>query len=169
MLHTVEVVNREETLSKDATSILRIAAGSKGEWVDKNAGGGVNKRTSTGPYTVIVQNSENGPSDYMDQSAGVFVARNSSAGELSAHELLGHALGNENNSNNYKHLDAIQMTNMYLRATGDGNFYRNGYWHGTQVIISPADAAKSPSYVQDTNNTVRQIFSMLPVLIRAIP
>lgn len=58
--------------------------------------------------------------DYVNE-AGQIVSRTSSAGELLAHELIGHGLGRQNNSPTSRHEDAIQPGNLYLTATGTTN------------------------------------------------
>jgi hypothetical protein len=50
----------------------------------------------------------------------------SSAGETAAHEILGHALGKFSGWPTYENQDAIRMSNLYRRASGDNTLYRTG-------------------------------------------
>jgi RHS repeat-associated protein len=154
-VHSVDVVKRGERLSGLTTTTLGIAANSTGQWVDNAAGGGLNTTLGTGSLTVIVKNSTAAIPDFINTATGGYVTRTSSAGELSAHELLGHGLGLENLSATAGHDDAIQMTNMYMRISGNGNFYRDGTSHGPGIALPIGTATGTPSYLQDTNNFFR--------------
>jgi hypothetical protein len=165
-VNMVEVAKRGERLSNFATSTLSLAKGERANVTIDNPtnplsfGGGVNTATATGTLTVFVKNAITPIPDFIDISTGSYSTRISSAGELSAHELLGHGLGWENRSPTSGHEDAIQMTNMYMRATGNGNFYRDGSSHDTRVALSYSTASGTPSYLNDTNNFFNALNSL---------
>ena len=127
-IHTVEAVKRGEKLK---SNLSQINGFTKGKDADNATGGGFNYKTTDGSHTVIVTNSTIPITDYIDNSTGARVLnRTSSAGELLAHELLGHGLTRYNAGGN-QFLNAIQLTNLYQRVTtGSSRFYRNGSRHG---------------------------------------
>ncbi len=135
-IHTVEAVKRGEKLK---SGLSRINGYTTGKEVDEGlagrpstaTGGGFNYRTTAGSHTVIIMNSTVPITDYRDNSTGAGVLnRTSSAGELLAHELLGHGLTRYNAGGN-QFLNAIQLTNLYQRVTtGSFRFYRDGSSHG---------------------------------------
>lgn len=142
-VHTVEMVNRSESLSANG---VRLTGYTTGAGVDGGAGGGVNGSFGSGSYTIVVMNSTASIPDY--RSGDGYTSRNSSAGELLAHELLGHGVGRTKGTSTYRHEDAIQMTNLYLRAQGITNVYRDGRSHGSRVVLSKSTATSIPSFVQ---------------------
>lgn len=130
-IHTVEAVKRGEKLD---SNLSQINGYKTGEDVDNATGGGFNYGTSNGSHTVIVTNSTVPITDYRDNSTGARILnRTSSAGELLAHELLGHGLTRYNTGGN-QFLNAIQLTNLYNRVTNTSGspyrFYRDGSRHG---------------------------------------
>ncbi|MCL6220781.1 RHS repeat-associated core domain-containing protein [Zunongwangia pacifica] len=134
-IHTVEAVKRGEKFSNSALSdqfgYYNGDGKINGADADDATGGGFNFKTGTGTHTVIVTNSTIPITDYRDNSTGARVTnRTSTAGELLAHELLGHGLTNYNAGGN-QFLNAIQLTNLYQRVTtGSSRFYRDGSRHG---------------------------------------
>jgi RHS repeat-associated protein len=148
----VEMSKRTETLSPLAQ---KLSGNKTGAEVDDADGGGVNmsipnasgKIGST--FSIIVMDSKNGPSDFIDAS-GNSSKRISSPGELLAHETLGHGLGSLVGSSTFGYEDAIQMSNLYLRVQGAG-VYRNGANHGRPagaLSLLENKANEIPSYIQ---------------------
>ena len=116
----------------------------------KTMGGGLNVPTQTGgSYTFLLYDARNGAmlDDYVDGRTGAYVRKPSSTGERLAHELLGHGLGREVGSPTFRALDAIQLTNLYLRVIGEESYYRDGRSHGGGVH-SEDDATAVPYYLQ---------------------
>ena len=127
-IHTVEAVKRGEKLKSGLSTAFGDTTGAD---IDNSSGGGFNYKTTTGSHTVVIMNSAIGIPDYRDNSTGAYVVgRTSVAGELLAHELLGHGLTNYNTGGN-QFLNAVQLTNLYHRVTtGSSRFYRDGSAHG---------------------------------------
>jgi hypothetical protein len=92
-------------------------------------------------------------------SSDAYTTRNSSAGELIAHEMLGHGFNSTSGSPTSDHEDAIQMTNLYLRAQGITNVYRDGTQHGTGVQLTNGQATAIPY-----NNQVHSSTDLLSLL-----
>jgi RHS repeat-associated protein len=143
--HYVDMTKREETLSPQATSALRLPAGTTGAYADSEYGGGVNTSYRGGSLTVVVLNSKV-QIDFVYASNKVHYNRISTPAELLSHELLGHGVGRVLGTTGYYHNDAIQMTNLYWRVRGYKTFYRDGTYHGSQVVLSPQTAQKIPTH-----------------------
>lgn len=52
------------------------------------------------------------------------------------------------------HVDPIQMSNLYLRVTGQGNIFRNGQSHYSRQKISIRVATGIPMRYQGANITL---------------
>ena len=84
--------------------------------------------------------------DFVYASNKVHYNRISTPAELISHELLGHGVGRVLGTTGYFHNDAIQMSNLYWRVRGYKTFYRDGTYHGSQVVLSPQTAQKIPTH-----------------------
>ncbi|PUB34711.1 hypothetical protein C8J95_102379 [Elizabethkingia sp. YR214] len=146
--HYVDMTFSYETLNSRSISALSLPARTKGLQADKNYGGGVNTGYSTGTLTVVVMDSKADIGDFTYAPNGTQYPRHSTPAELLAHELLGHGYGRVENSATYGHEDAVRMSNLYWRARGYHNFYRNGSWHGTQVLLNKISANQIPTHFQ---------------------
>jgi hypothetical protein len=150
-LHTVDVAKRNEKIS--FASYLAFGPLSAAEF-DNTRGGASNKLNETGSHTLLIMDSKAVIGDYTN-SNGAYQPHTPAPGENLAHELIGHALGYENNSSTYDHDDAIQASNLYLRATGEMQFHRDGTTHGEPgvgnggMILFPNQAEAIPAYLQD--------------------
>ncbi len=142
--HTADVLKGNERPSFE--SVLNFGPRTTAE-MDKDFGGGVNRKTENGSHTAIVMGSTAMLKDYVNET-GQIVSRTSSAGELLSHELLGHGLGRQNNSPTSQHADAIQATNLFLRITGINNLYREGSLHDNGAFVPSADAEAIPWYLK---------------------
>ena len=102
-----------------------------------------------GSFTIIVVNSIVNI-DYVYAANGHHYSRFSTPAELLAHELLGHGYGRSVNSKTSRHLDAIQLTNLYWRVRGYINFYRDGTNHGKtgSRIFHKSEATGIPLFLR---------------------
>ncbi|QAR30263.1 hypothetical protein EQP59_02255 [Ornithobacterium rhinotracheale] len=144
--HYVDMTFTYETLNNISTEALNIPNGTKGEYADNHYGGGVNTSYRNGTLSVILLNSKIDIGDFTYAPNNVNYARFSTPAELLSHELLGHGYGRVIGSPTYRHEDAIQMSNLYWRVRGYNNFYRNGNYHGTQIILNKRIANKIPPH-----------------------
>lgn len=93
-------------------------------------GGGLTVVSGNQSVSVLVMDSK-APTQYVDGS-GNSVTGTASVGETSSHEVLGHALGvlsGTAQKSSQDNINAIRMSNLFLRATGNSQ-YRNGSDHG---------------------------------------
>ena len=110
-----------------------------------NFGGGVTSPVSSeGNYLVGIRMGTNAETNYVNAANGGTVRQSATAGELSAHEILGHALagmyGYPNNGQ-----QAIRASNIYLRNE-NSDLYRNGGGaHG--AVMSEEEASAIPGYL----------------------
>jgi RHS repeat-associated protein len=148
----VSMVTQKEALASGVVSSLPSNGGNRtGADIDNNYGGGVNVAYGkNGSLSVIVTNSTASIPDFVN-SKGKNYSSKSSAGELLAHETLGHGMGRTNSSSTYGHQDAVQMTNLYKRSQGSTN-YRDGTSHGTGVKLTSTQASGIPSVYQSNVN-----------------
>ena len=123
-----------------------LPSNTKGLFIDSEMGGGVNINYLGGSFSIIVLDSKADIGDFTYAPNGVNYPRLSTPAELLAHELLGHGYGRVINSPNYRHNDAIQMSNLYWRVRGYFNFYRNGATHGGRIILSRDVANQIPQH-----------------------
>jgi hypothetical protein len=143
-VHTVEMVYRNEALSATTKGITGKSTGAE---LDDMAFGGFNVKTSSNStFSAIVMDNAKHVGDYINNK-GASSFRAGSPGEILAHEMLGHGVGALRGSATSGHQDALQMSNLYLRAQGQG-YYRNGAWHGTNVVLSKQTANQVPSFIQ---------------------
>jgi RHS repeat-associated protein len=140
-VHTVDVVKRSETLNlKTSLDFVNV----KGSDFDDRTGGGTNRSSGTGSHTTIVLDSKYAAS-YLKSDWVTSESRTQSAGELLAHETVGHALARKHNVNSDD--AAIQVSNLYLRATGTFDRFRDGSDHAGGTNFPPA-AQEIPSYLK---------------------
>jgi hypothetical protein len=155
-IHTVEMVYRSENLSSTGASISGQKTGND---IDNSAGGGLNiSNSGNSTFSIIVMDSKAKVTDF--RSGGLPTTRSSSPGELLSHELLGHGVGRLNGSVSAHFVDAIQMTNLYLRAQGINNIFRNGAAHGKkpgEIALLKSDATSVPSYIQLPSTLIMSI------------
>ena len=120
-----------------------LIASMTGKQYDEFGGGVTSPVSSEGNYLVGIRMSTNGNTDYIDRTTGETVQQPASGGELSAHELLGHALGGLSGfGTNFS--NSIRVSNTYLRNTGS-ELYRNGTDHGGTMSEEEANAI--PGYL----------------------
>jgi len=136
--NVVEVVNRNESISEYGRKAIPNTAITTGALLDELAGAGftgqayygegnIVKLGSSGAYAVLVANAKE-PVDYNNGS------RPSLPGELLAHELLGHGLGNRYGDDNFQRDASVKMGNTYLRATGH-DYHR--IFHAGKETLNP--------------------------------
>ncbi|MBL1223359.1 hypothetical protein JET18_21135 [Chryseobacterium sp. L7] len=147
--HYVDMTFTYETLNTRTITTLGLQPKTKGLQADNDYGGGVNTiYPGGGTLTVVVMDSKADIGDFTYAPNGVQYPRHSTPAELLAHELLGHGYGRVIGSSTYGHEDAVRMSNLYWRARGYYNFFRNGSWHGTQVLLSRSSANLIPTHFQ---------------------
>lgn len=146
--HYVDMTFTYETLNTRSINALGLQPRTKGLQADNDYGGGVNAFYQGGTLTIVIMDSKADIGDFTYAPNGVQYPRNSTPAELLAHELLGHGYGRVINSSTYGHEDAVRMSNLYWRARGYNNFYRNGSWHGTQVLLNKSSANQIPTHFQ---------------------
>jgi hypothetical protein len=133
--HTVDIIKRSEKVSEESKfkfTFTEAQSIKNGADFDTKTGGGINhmKGNEYDTYSTIVMDSKN--------DVG------SDAGELLAHELLGHGgnyktgIGTPENGAN-----AIQATNVYRRAIGNTN--ERGLEAGHQGIPGQSQSAFPPN------------------------
>lgn len=144
--HYVDMTFTYETLNTRSINALGLQPKTKGLQADNDYGGGVNTAYSGGTLTVVVMDSKADIGDFTYAPNGVQYPRHSTPAELLAHELLGHGYGRVISSSSYRHEDAVRMSNLYWRARGYHNFYRNGSWHGTQILLNKSSANQIPAH-----------------------
>ena len=124
-IHTVEAVRRGKKLKSGLSTFF----GDKNGKDVENSGGGFNYKTATGSHSVIVVNPKV-ELDFVNNTTGNLFKDKVQAGDLLAHELLGHGLTNYNVGGS-QFLNAIQLSNLYLRVVNGGpKIYDNGAGHG---------------------------------------
>lgn len=129
--HNVEVLFRSEGLSYETQQVFGSEY-TQGSQIDDKFGGGVNASSPSGSesFSIIIMDSQAPIRDFMSGTQSDYHSGYTSApGELMAHELLGHALGNAAGSRTARFEDAIQMSNIYWRAQGFDTYYRSGQFH----------------------------------------
>ncbi|MFY0604503.1 MAG: hypothetical protein JXQ93_11165 [Flavobacteriaceae bacterium] len=143
--HSVEIVKRGEKVKSLKT---RSGTNPDASQFDTDTGGGNNIRWRNGnSHSVIVMNSTATVPDYRDNSTGSMFSRSSSAGELLAHELIGHGMLDARLPSTTQN-NAIQMSNLYLRVAAKSSsyrFYRDGSGHGSGVTIPGTMSWNIPS------------------------
>jgi len=128
--HYVDMTMSYETLNPITTGALGLPADTKGSFIEQAGGGGGNMPYGFGSLTVIVMDSKENVKDFVLARTGNYYSRKSTSAELLAHELLGHGYGRSHGRSEAQHYkDAIQMSNLYWRARGYNNFYRDGAQH----------------------------------------
>jgi hypothetical protein len=130
----VSVVQREESFEEGTATLLNYA---NPLMLDQYSGGGRNKLVNSNTtLSVIISDSQAKINDYM-QDNGKYMARLNSAGELLAHEMLGHGFNRTGGGSlTDSHKDPIQMTNLYLRSQNIKDIYRDGRAHGSSIDVN---------------------------------
>lgn len=148
-VHTVEILERGETLSAFGSSTLPESHNSP-EKILARSGGGLNLIASRGTYTAVVLDSKINMSDSKNST----FPRYALPGETLAHELLGHGMGSLRADNHQK--GAIQAGNLFLRSQGS-NIWRDGTAHkgGT---LTKEDANSIPYYLELPNSMKMGIY-----------
>ncbi|MGB3469184.1 MAG: DUF6443 domain-containing protein [Cyclobacteriaceae bacterium] len=147
-VHEVEFVSGDESLSASTTSQLQKSNSSKERNIKKGSdivGGGFNfslNGNRSKNTTVIVTSPQKTPA-YVG-SGGKSAVGNHTVGESLAHELIGHGLGRLGNYHDPS--DAVKVSNIYLRAQGVTDYYRDGSDHGETMGYKRANG--TPNYVQ---------------------
>ena len=151
----VRVVNRGENpdienkkMSKEWSTNPNSYVGRIGNVVDDRKGGGVTEFMDGQSVSTIVMNSTF-QTAYENKSTGETVMGVSSAGETAAHEILGHALGKFRESATYENQDAIRMSNLFRRSTGDNTLFRTGAVHPPgNIRMTSEEANQVPDYLK---------------------
>jgi len=148
-IHYVEFVRQIDNLNQMTKNAFYNETWQTGADVDVNTGGGINIKYNKGSFTIVVVNSVVNI-DYVYAANGHHYSRFSTPAELLAHELIGHGYGRSVNSNTSRHLDAIQLTNLYWRVRGYKNFYRDGTNHGGRNYkkLTRSEATGIPSFLK---------------------
>lgn len=146
--HFVDMTFTYETLNARSITTLGLQPNTKGIQADNEYGGGVNTSYPGGTLTVVVMDSKADIGDFTYAPNGVQYPRHSTPAELLAHELLGHGFGRVIRSSTFGHEDAVRLSNLYWRARGYHNFFRNGSWHGSQVLLNKSSANLIPTHFQ---------------------
>jgi RHS repeat-associated protein len=135
-----------------------VEAGSEGNFKYKSGSemdaytGGQNVITgSNSTLSLVIMDGKYGKSAYL-RGDGKYESKVAPLGEGIAHEVLGHGIGRSSGSFKDSHEDPIQMSNIYLRAQGEKNVYRNGVDHGGGYHTGPMskqDATGTPAIYRD--------------------
>jgi len=156
----VGVVTSNETIGNYIGNMgLEMADGtiltpnSTGADVDAGAGGGFNvKINGNENLTLIVMDSKTVINEYRIKTTRKYSPGLVSSGETLAHEMLGHGLTRHDENNRYTQwVNAIRLSNLYLRVASDGTKYRDGSSHsGHGGVPGNSDQMnKIPEYLND--------------------
>lgn len=142
----VEVVKQNENLSEASQKSTGLNTGKE---VNDVGGGGVTTKTGENFFLSVLVMDATKKIPYVDRATETSIEQPSSAGELSSHEILGHALGlaTRPNSVNGETLYSIQASNLYLRAQGITSYFakEHGFGHS---LYSSKQAEQIPDYLQ---------------------
>jgi RHS repeat-associated protein len=141
----VDMVTRSQKLGSDLSSLVSDGATKDLTGADIDKAGSLTMQTSQNNTLSVIVTDSKSQTEYVDPSSGQYVSRIPTTGELVAHEVLGHAMGDISGSPNADNRDAIQMSNLYLRTQGV-SLYRNGVDHGG--ILSQSAATGIPAMYQ---------------------
>lgn len=86
----------------------------------------------------------------------------SSGGELLAHELLGHGVGRVTGSVGARHADSIQLTNLFMRVSGNGHLQRDGTSHGGR--LTSAVSGSVPARLKTLAIARKLVLNAIPFL-----
>jgi hypothetical protein len=118
-----------------------------GRSFDERNGGGLTVIDGRASLSVVVMDANQHTTEYTDNTSDKDIQGNAS-GEISAHEVLGHALGVLSGAEADSKQDfrnSINFSNIYLRAQNAG-YYRNGADHGGRM--TKGDANIVPDYLK---------------------
>lgn len=145
-MHHIDLCLQDEDLNSKTKKAFNEKRWTSGTEVEYFTGGGINKKTKNGSFTIVIMDSTTGIA-YTHNKTKMAYKRYSTPGELVSHELLGHGYGRSIGSPSSRHEDAIQMTNLYWRVRGYNNFYRNGSDHGiNNPTLSKSIANEIPKH-----------------------
>ena len=82
---------------------------------------------------------------FVNRATGATVNYPTSAGEISAHEMIWHQLADEENSVNASGLNSVQVTNLYLRTQGINTYYRTDH---VGLPFSTSKVEQIPDYLK---------------------
>jgi RHS repeat-associated protein len=127
-VHTVDVVKQSENLSDLSQKTFKMKTGKE---MNDIGGGGASTSIdgdykNVGRLSVIVMDATT-KVPFVNRADGKEVSHPSSAGEIAAHEMLGHQLAFQKNSIHGPALAAVQATNLFLRSQGITDRYRNSH------------------------------------------
>jgi len=145
-VHLVELINNNQKISKYGQKITGFE---NGRQFDSWMGGAANYETGNGKnfnsYSLIVMDSKT-KVNFVSTNSNKKVSMLSEVGEVFAHEVLGHGLARALLSPNFKHEDAIQVSNIYLRSKNIG-YYRDGSDHANHQILDKLISNMTPSFL----------------------
>ncbi len=104
---------------------------------------------------VIIDRSSIIGRDFIDPSTGKLEPYSEPYGAVLAHEL-GHGIGYVTLSKMHSNLDALRMTNLYLRVH-DIDYYRNGTSHGSNIEFTKDQANRLPNFAKIPKNLQAKI------------
>jgi RHS repeat-associated protein len=146
-VYTVEVVKQSEKLSELSKKAFGMTTGK--EMNDIGGGGGSTAipgdTKNIGRLSVIVMDAT-AAVPFVDRASGNVCYEPSSAAEVSAHEIIGHQLAGEKNSIYSRGLNSIQVSNLYLRAQGITDRYRDQ--HVNVTTFEKDKVEDIPSYLK---------------------
>jgi hypothetical protein len=153
--HYVSVIKRNENVSIDdkkvAEGIGNTLDGRIGGYFDKNDGGGTTlvSEDKTTTFSVIIYDATTS-TELLDKNSNTRINQAADNREISAHEIIGHGLGATSGSPTYRYEDAIQVSNIVLRAVMNlQSAYNDGYKHTQgQPTLSATEAQKVPTYIR---------------------
>lgn len=121
-VHNIDVVKQSESLSDLSQNTFQMKTGK--EMNDIGGGGGSTVLPDGQSHLEVIVMDATTQVPFVDRASGATVNHPSSAGEISAHEIIGHQLADEKNSVNASGLNSVQVTNLYLRTQGINTYYR---------------------------------------------
>jgi RHS repeat-associated protein len=165
-LHLSSVLSRSENMDFQTYSMVHpIVQNDGSQWatgadVDDGAGGGVNFLfpDGSGSLTIIVTNSTASIPRKVGNGKS-YSAFPNTAGQLLAHELLGHGVSGALGSLTSDHIDAIQISNLYWRAhssnpNASSMSWRDGFGHDGPTLRK-AVATGVPSHFQNYKSALK--------------
>ena len=141
---------RVGTQFKDLEGKSSLIASFRGRDYDAYGGGVTSPVSDQGNFLVGIRMGTQANTNYLNSTSGETVSQHATDGELSAHEIIGHALGEMLGSSNPGQ-QSIRVSNIYLRSE-NSNLYRNGggFSHGAEMPYNEATAI--PGYLGSLGN-----------------
>lgn len=142
----IEVVKQEEQLSESSQKATGLTTGKD---LNEVGGGGVNMKNGQNSFLSVIVMDATKKLDYVDRTTEEIIQQPATAGELSAHEILGHALGIATNPNSVygETLYSMQASNLYLRSQGITSYFAKDHGKGNS-LYPPSKVELIPEYLQ---------------------